>query len=144
MNGAIGSHRFRSTAAASLETDTGDGGNVDEVFKRLGVIETTVTDLRLQVIAITTLLPNLATKAELASSKAEIKEDIHSVQTEVSAIKAVLPHLASKADVSALRGELKADMHTMEAAIIKWIVGTAIASAAVASAIASVVAMFVS
>jgi len=29
MNGAVGSHRFRSTAAASLETDTGDGGNVD-------------------------------------------------------------------------------------------------------------------
>jgi hypothetical protein len=65
---------------------------VEDILKRLGSVETHVSELRSQV----------------------------------SAISATIPHLATKADV----GELKAEMAATEAAIIKWIVATLFASAA--------------
>jgi hypothetical protein len=110
MSDVIESDRLRIKGAASRAAGGGGGGSMDDVMKRLGVVESSVAEIRAQVSAIT----------------------------------AVLPHLASKADVHALRGELKSDIHSMEAAIIKWIVGTAIASVAVASAVAAAVAKFVS
>lgn len=73
-----------------------------------------------------------------------LEVSVNDIRAQVSALTAVVPHLATKAEVNALRGELRADMHSMESSLIKWIVGTAIASVAVASAIASVVAKFVS
>jgi hypothetical protein len=63
--------------------------------------------------------------------------DLHA---QVSDIAAVMPHLATKADIHAVRS----DVNSMETRIIKWIVGTGIASVAVASAIASLVARSVS
>jgi hypothetical protein len=69
------------------------------------------------------------------------------VRAQVSAITAVIPHLATKADVHDTRAGIqgvRADVNAMETRIIKWIVGTGIASATLASAIASVVAKFVS
>jgi hypothetical protein len=78
---------------------------------------------------LTSALPHLATTADIGALRGELKS--------------VIPHLATKAEVSALRGELKADIHAMESALIKWIVGTAIASIAVGAGIASVIAKFV-
>lgn len=69
-----------------------------------------------------------------------VEAAVSDIRSQVSATTAVLPHLATKADLSALKSEV----HSVEASLVKWIVGTAIASAAVASAAASVVAKLVS
>ena len=78
---------------------------MEDILKRLGNVETYVSELRVQV----------------------------------SAILAVIPHLATKADVTAAVGQLKADMAAMETAIIKWIIATVLASAALAFTIAKFV-----
>ena len=71
------------------------------------------------------------------------------LKSQVSAILAIIPHLATKADVADVRtsiadvraavGQVKADVATVETAIIKWIVATVLASAALAFTIAKFV-----
>ena len=95
----------RSTVSNSSVGSGSDGGDVEDILKRLGNVETHVSELRVQV----------------------------------SAILAVIPHLATKADVTAAVGQLKADMAGMETAIIKWIIATTLASAALAFTIAKFV-----
>jgi len=51
------------------------------------------------------------------------------------AILAIIPHLATKADVA----DVKADVAAVETTIIKWIVATVLASAALAFTIAKFV-----
>ena len=63
-------------------------------------------------------------------------------RSQVSAILAIIPHLATKADVADVRaavGQVKADVAAAETAIIKWIVATVLASAALAFTIAKFV-----
>ena len=74
---------------------------MEDILKRLGNVETHVSELRSQV----------------------------------SAILAIIPHLATKADVA----DVKADVVAVETAIIKWIVATVLASAALAFTIAKFV-----
>ena len=95
----------RSTVSNSSVGSGSGGGDVEDILKRLGNVETHVSELRVQV----------------------------------SAILAVIPHLATKADVTAAVGQLKADMAGMETAIIKWIIATTLASAALAFTIAKFV-----
>ena len=73
---------------------------MEDILKRLGNVETGVSELRSQV----------------------------------SAILAIMPHLATKADVADVRVDLAA-----ETAIIKWIIATVLASAALAFTIAKFV-----
>jgi hypothetical protein len=105
MNRVVESDRHGSRGIASRAVGGNGGGIVDDLLKRIGAVEVPVADIRVQV----------------------------------SAISAVIPHLGTKAEIHALRS----DMHSMETRIIKWIVGTGIASATVASAIASVIAKYV-
>ena len=58
----------------------------------------------------------------------DILKRLGNVEAPVSAILAIIPHLATKADVAAL-----------ETAIIKWIIATTLASAALAFTIAKFV-----
>lgn len=81
---------------------------MDDILKRLGGVETHVSDLRWQVSAISANIPHLATKADIA-------------------------------DVRTAVGQVKTDVATVETAIIKWIVGTVLASAALAFTIAKFV-----
>jgi hypothetical protein len=57
------------------------------------------------------------------------------LRSQVSAILAIIPHLATKADVA----DVKADVAAVETTIIKWIVATVLASAALAFTIAKFV-----
>jgi hypothetical protein len=98
------SHRRHSTAAAPLESETGES-YVDEILKRLGLLETVVADLRMQLSALVTLMPTFATKSDLLEVKGELKSDSHA---------------------------LRAEMSAMEARLIRWLVATAIALAALA------------
>jgi hypothetical protein len=91
----------RSTVSNSSVGSGSGGGDVEDILKRLGNVETHVSELRAQV----------------------------------SAILAIIPHLATKTDVA----DVRADVAALETAIIKWIVATVLASAALAFTIAKFV-----
>ena len=112
MSRVIESDRFGSRGAASNAAGGSGGGNVDDILKRLGVVETSVSDIRAQISGIVAVLPHLASKADLNSLKADLKEEIHSV---------------------------RADMNSMETSIIKWMIGTTITTGALAFSIAKFV-----
>ena len=93
MGNVVG-YGSRTTVSNLSVGSGGGGGDVEDILKRLGNVETHVSELRSQV----------------------------------SAISAIMPHLATKADLGAV-----------ETAIIKWIVATVLASAALAFTIAKFV-----
>ena len=95
MTGAVGSDRFRSRAAASLETGAGDGGNMDDILKRLGVVEASVADIRAQVTAISAVLQHLATKAEIHSMEASIIKRIIGTTIATAALAFAIAKFAS-------------------------------------------------
>ena len=71
-----------------------------------------------------------------------VEAHVSELRSQVSAILAIIPHLATKADVADVRaavGQVKADVAAAETAIIKWIVATVLASAALAFTIAKFV-----
>ena len=81
---------------------------MEDILKRLGNVETHVSELRSHVSAILAIIPHLATKADVADVKASV-------------------------------GQVKVDVVAAETAIIKWIVATVLASAALAFTIAKFV-----
>ena len=94
---------------------------MDDILKRLGNVETHVSELRTQVGAISATIPHLATEASVSEIKAT-----------VAGILATIPQLATKAD-------LKAATASMETAIIKWIIATVLTTATLAFTIAKFV-----
>jgi hypothetical protein len=68
----FGSDRSRSTPGG-IGAGSG-GGGVDDVTKRLGVLERDMSDLKVQVGSIAAQLPHLATKAEIGDLRAAISE----------------------------------------------------------------------
>ena len=97
----------RGVIANASAGSGGGGGGVDDLLKRLGNVESHVSELKSQFSALS------ATVSHLATAKS------------VSAISAIIPHLATKADLSA-----------MESTIIKWFVATTLATATAAFALA--------
>lgn len=93
---------------------------MDDVLRRLGSLEKDVSEIKTEVSAITALLPHLATKADVAQ----------------------LQYMATKADVAPLKADValvKADVSDAKASIIRWMVSTMIAVAALAFTIAKFV-----
>jgi hypothetical protein len=75
----IGADRFCSRAAASPEFGASSGGNVNDICKQLGAINETLAEMRskLEVVVeirtkLDTVLPHLATKAELESVRGDL------------------------------------------------------------------------
>ena len=101
-------------ATANTSGSGGGGGDVDDILKRLGNVETGVSELRSLFSPLSATVTHLATAASVSDLRAEVK-----------GISAIIPHLATKADLS-----------SMEAAIIKWIIATTLASGALAFTIA--------
>jgi hypothetical protein len=108
MGNVVGYNRSGAIANASAGSGSGGGGDVEDILKRLGNVETHVSELRSQVSAILAIIPHLATKADVA-------------------------------DVRTAVGQVKADVAAVETAIVKWIVATVLASAALAFTIAKFV-----
>jgi hypothetical protein len=92
------------------KSNGGGGGDMDEVLKRLGAVETAVSETKAQVAA---TLPHLATRDDVRAVRVEVAE----VRAEVRVIAAVIPHLATKADLAELSEKL-----------VKWLIATGIAS----------------
>lgn len=108
---------------SSISSGSG-GGDVEDILKRLGNVEASVADLRVQVGVIVGTIPHLAT----AASVGELRK-------EVGALAAVIPHLATVASVA----ELGSKMSAMETRIIKWLLSTTLTAVAVAFTIAKFV-----
>lgn len=106
----------RDTIQNSAVGSRGGGSSMDDVLRRLGVVEQGISDLRSEV--------------------AEIRLDVASVRSEVAEVRAqlitlrtdVLPHLATKADIAAT----KADIASLETRIIKWLIATVLTAAGLA------------
>jgi hypothetical protein len=86
---------------------------MDDVLRRLGLLERDVSVIKTEVAAISAQLPNMATKADVAQ----------------------LSYMATKADVALLKG----DVSDAKTSIIQWVVGTLIAVAALVFSIAKFV-----
>ena len=106
--GIVVGYSPRGTVSNSSVGSGSGGGDVEDILKRLGNVETHVSELKSQVSAILANISHLATKADVA-------------------------------DVRAAVGQVKADVAAVETAIIKWIVATVLASAALAFTIAKFV-----
>src|SRR5581483_3905625 len=85
------------------------GGGVDDILKRLGNVEESVTDLRAQVGAIAATLPHLATAESVAKLRSDLTNEIKGIAAtmpglataeSVSKIEAVIPRLATAESVS--------------------------------------------
>jgi hypothetical protein len=73
---------------------------------------------------------------DILSRVGNLETTLAHVRADVASLKATMPHLATKSEV----GELKALISSVEASVIRWVVGTAIGTAAVAFAAAKLVA----
>jgi len=149
------------TSRALARKSGGNGGAMDDVLKRLGAVESSVSELRIQVggIAATmatndgvnklqvqvsgtaATIPYLATKDDLKELQAQVsgiaatmatKDELNKLQAQVSGTAAAIPYLATKADLSA-----------METTIIKWIIATVLTSVGLAGGLAFSIARFV-
>jgi hypothetical protein len=72
-----------------------------------------------------------------------LESAVAEIRVHLASIAAILPHLATKADVNELRVEISAvrtAVHAREASQLKWLIGTLIASVALACTIAKLVA----
>jgi hypothetical protein len=94
---------------------------VDDILKRLGNVEASVGELKVQVRVIAATITHLATAASMTEIKAA-----------VVGVSSIIPYLATKEDVLST----KADVLSMETTIIKWIIATVLTSVGVAFAIA--------
>jgi hypothetical protein len=71
MSGRVISTR-RATDSSSTEVSEDGGGNVECILKRLGNVETTVSELKSQVSAILAVVPHLATRADVMDVRAYV------------------------------------------------------------------------
>jgi hypothetical protein len=69
----------RGTVSNSSVGSGSGGGDVEDILKRLGNVETHVAELRSQVSAILAIIPHLATKADVA----DVKADVAAVETTI-------------------------------------------------------------
>jgi hypothetical protein len=103
----ISGGRYPPRARAG-KSNSGGGGGMDDVLKRLGAVEETVSETRSHVSGIVAVLPHLATKADVS----EVRVEIASVRIEVAAVRVEVAELGSR--------------------LIKWLVATGITTAGLA------------
>lgn len=96
----------------------GSGGDMDDVLRRIGNVETQIGGLAVQVGSLTTKVDVITTKVDGLSTKLDVlTEQVAGVTAQVSGITAQIPHLARKEDV----------LH-VEIAMLRWLIGTIIAA----------------
>ena len=113
---------------------------MDDVLRRLGVVESLQAKTLSAVSALEVIVPHLATKADLKALDAIIPH--LATKADIKALDAVIPHLATKADINSTRADInsvKADINALETKIIRWLVGTLIGSVSAAFTIAKFV-----
>ena len=58
---------------------------MDDILKRLGIVESTVIELRVQVGGILRVLPYLATKADVKDEVGSLRKDMHAMESRMIA-----------------------------------------------------------
>jgi hypothetical protein len=71
MSGRVISTR-RATNSSAADGSGNGGGNVEDILKRLGNVESGVSELKSQVSAILAVIPHLATKADVMDVRASV------------------------------------------------------------------------
>ena len=136
---------------------------MEDVLRRLGNVETDVSELKVQVGALQATIPHLSTKADVqevrtavaelrnemsagfGSLRAEMSAGLGSLRAEMSAelgaLRAeMLAGMGSlRADMSAGLGSLRAEMSARDTKMIKWLIATALAVVGLALTIAKFV-----
>lgn len=77
----VAESKFSGSINTSGISGGGGGGGMDEVYKRLGAVETSVSDIKSAVSGLTHTIPHLATKADVEKIETSIS------RTESSLIK---------------------------------------------------------
>jgi len=133
-----------------------DGGQVEDILKRLGNVEADVSELKSNVSTILATIPHLATKADVkdlraemaaqfGSLRAEMADQLGSVRADMSAqIGSLRADMSGqigslRADMSGQIGSLRAEMSARETAFIKWMIATVLAASGLAFTIAKFV-----
>ena len=105
---------------------------MDDIFKRLGIVESMVADIRVQVAGILAVLPYLATKADLKDEIGAVRRDMNDKLGDMDDRLGGLRN-----DMNDKLGDLRSDMHAMESRLIshdkwmmRWLVGTMISTIA--------------
>src|SRR5882757_1409402 len=80
----------RSTVSNSSVGSGSGGGDVEDILKRLGNVETHVSELRSQVSAISAIIPHLATKADVADLRTEVGQVKSALATGIGQVKSAL------------------------------------------------------
>ncbi len=81
---------------------------MDDILKRFGNLEISVSELKSQVSSMVGGIPHLATKADVAELRTSVGAEMAELRTSVGAIEAIIPQLATKADVTELRASVEA------------------------------------
>ena len=118
MSKVIDADHFRTRAARGLGGS--DGGGMDDVLRRPGVVESLAGQTREDVSAIKGGFMHLATKADLNELKGDVnainaalphlatRAELNELKADVREIKATLPHLATQAEITGVRSDLSA------------------------------------
>ena len=106
------------------------GGPVEDILKRLGNVESDVSELKSQVSGVLAIVPHLATKV-----------DVMDVRTAVAELRGELKSGLSelRAEMAAQFGSMRAEMAARETAFLKWIIATVLTSGGLAFTIAKFV-----
>ena len=123
---------------------------MDDILRRLGNVETDVSELRAEVRVISATIPHLATAAAVSeilaviphlATKADLKADIGEVKAEIGSLRTEM-----RTEIGSLRtemrmeiGSVRTEIAAMETAIIKWIIATVLTTAGIAFSIAKFV-----
>jgi hypothetical protein len=65
-------HNHRGTRSSTAMSPGGGGGPVEDILKRLGNVETDVSQVKSQVSAILPIIPHLATKSDVSALETAI------------------------------------------------------------------------
>jgi len=79
MGSVVVEYQPRSAGSDSSVGSGGGGGNVDDILKRLGNVEVSVSELKSQISSILAVIPHLATKADMLA----VKTDVAAVETAI-------------------------------------------------------------
>jgi hypothetical protein len=132
---------------------------VEDILKRLGHVETDVSELKSQMSGILAIVPHLATKVdvtdvrtavaelrgEMNELRGEMKSGLSEVRAEMAAgLGSVRAEMAAgfgsmRAEMAAGFGSMRAEMAAHETAFLKWIIATVLTSVGLAFTVAKFV-----
>jgi hypothetical protein len=103
---------------------------VEDILKRLGNVETDVSELKSKASAILATIPHLATKADVGDVRSAVAELRAEISSEFGSVRTAM---------STGFGALRTEMAARETAFIKWMIATVLTVAGLAFAIAKFV-----